>query len=162
MLVVRRRFANFPVRLRPPPTAPPVGANWSADASPARRTVGRRSKSQSRASPKGPRQRRNARRRSSGPPRLERSRKTRKPERLTVAVSRGGIDADLVVVGAGPAGAAAALFAARRGHRGIILAKQAFPRDKPCGEGLMPGGRPPLRELGLEDVVLSDGAPSLA
>jgi 2-polyprenyl-6-methoxyphenol hydroxylase-like FAD-dependent oxidoreductase len=43
----------------------------------------------------------------------------------------------------------------------IILDKQAFPRDKPCGEGLMPGGRPPLRELGLEDDVLSDGAPPL-
>ncbi len=39
--------------------------------------------------------------------------------------------------------------------------KHAFPRDKPCGEGLMPGGRPALRELGLEDVVVSGGAPPL-
>ncbi|TME88113.1 MAG: FAD-dependent oxidoreductase [Chloroflexi bacterium] len=66
-----------------------------------------------------------------------------------------GIDADLAVVGAGPAGAAAALFAARRGHRVVVLDKQAFPRDKPCGEGLMPGGRPALRELGLEDAIVS-------
>jgi menaquinone-9 beta-reductase len=65
------------------------------------------------------------------------------------------------VVGAGPAGAAAALFAARRGHRVIIVDKQAFPRDKPCGEGLMPGGRPALRELGLEDAVVASGAPPL-
>jgi menaquinone-9 beta-reductase len=72
-----------------------------------------------------------------------------------------GIDADVAVIGAGPAGAAAALFAARRGHRVIIFDKQAFPRDKPCGEGLMPGGRYALRELGLEDALLTGGAPPL-
>jgi flavin-dependent dehydrogenase len=71
------------------------------------------------------------------------------------------VDADVAVIGAGPAGAAAALFAARRGHRVIIFDKQIFPRDKPCGEGLMPSGRPPLRELGLEDAVVSGGAPPL-
>jgi menaquinone-9 beta-reductase len=65
------------------------------------------------------------------------------------------------VVGAGPAGAAAALFAARRGLRVIVVDKQDFPRDKPCGEGLMPSGRPALRELGLEDAVVSGGAPPL-
>ena len=72
-----------------------------------------------------------------------------------------GPDTDVAVVGAGPAGAAAALFAARRGHRVTIFDKQAFPRDKPCGEGLMPGGRPALRELGLEDAVVAEGAPPL-
>jgi flavin-dependent dehydrogenase len=71
------------------------------------------------------------------------------------------LDADVAVVGAGPAGAAAALFAARRGLRVIVVDKQDFPRDKPCGEGLMPGGRPTLRELGLEDAVVSRGAPPL-
>jgi flavin-dependent dehydrogenase len=70
-------------------------------------------------------------------------------------------DTDVAVVGAGPAGAATALFAARRGHRVIVFDKQVFPRDKPCGEGLMPGGRPALRELGLEDAVVSEGAPPL-
>src|SRR2546430_3735837 len=71
------------------------------------------------------------------------------------------LDADVAVLGAGPAGAAAALFAARRGLRVIVVDKQDFPRDKPCGEGLMPGGRPALRELGLEDAVVSGGAPPL-
>jgi flavin-dependent dehydrogenase len=70
-------------------------------------------------------------------------------------------DADVAVVGAGPAGAAAALFASRRGLRVVVVDKQAFPRDKPCGEGLMPSGRPALRELGLEDAVVTDGAPPL-
>src|SRR2546430_17263348 len=69
------------------------------------------------------------------------------------------LDADVAVLGAGPAGAAAALFAARRGLRVIVVDKQDFPRDKPCGEGLMPGGRPALRELGLEDAIVSGGAP---
>jgi flavin-dependent dehydrogenase len=43
----------------------------------------------------------------------------------------------------------------------IVFDKQDFPRDKPCGEGLMPGGRPVLRELGLEADVVSGGAPPL-
>jgi flavin-dependent dehydrogenase len=72
------------------------------------------------------------------------------------------VDADLAVIGAGPAGAAAALFAARRGLRVIVLDKQGFPRDKPCGEGLMPSGRPALRDLGIEDAVVSTGAPPLS
>jgi menaquinone-9 beta-reductase len=71
------------------------------------------------------------------------------------------VDADVAVVGAGPAGAAAALYAARRGHRVVVFDRQSFPRDKPCGEGLMPSGRPILRELGLEDAIIAAGAPSL-
>ena len=43
----------------------------------------------------------------------------------------------------------------------MVLDKQIFPRDKPCGEGLMPSGRPLLRELGLEDEVVLGGAPPL-
>ena len=71
------------------------------------------------------------------------------------------VDADLVVIGAGPAGAATALFAARRGRRVVLIDKEEFPRDKPCGEGLMPSGRQALRALGLEDRVVEMGAPPL-
>jgi flavin-dependent dehydrogenase len=60
------------------------------------------------------------------------------------------VDADLTVIGAGPAGAATAVFAARAGYRVVLIDRQAFPRDKPCGEGLMPSGRPALRALGLD------------
>ena len=67
----------------------------------------------------------------------------------------------MVVVGAGPAGAATALFAARAGKQVAILDQASFPRDKPCGEGLMPGGRTVLRELGIEGQAVENGAPAL-
>ncbi len=70
-------------------------------------------------------------------------------------------DVDVAVAGAGPAGVAAALFAAREGLRVAIFDRAAFPRDKPCGEGLMPSGRRLLAELGVEDAMRASGAPSL-
>lgn len=70
-------------------------------------------------------------------------------------------DFDVAIAGAGPAGAAAALFAARAGYRVAVFDKARFPRDKPCGEGLMPSGRTILRELELEAEVCQAGAPPL-
>jgi geranylgeranyl reductase family protein len=43
--------------------------------------------------------------------------------------------ADVIVVGAGPAGATAAITLARRGIRARLLDRTRFPRDKPCGGG---------------------------
>jgi geranylgeranyl reductase family protein len=58
---------------------------------------------------------------------------------------------DVLVVGAGPAGSAAAAWAARDG-RDVVLADAAvFPRDKTCGDGLTPRAIGELRALGLED-----------
>jgi geranylgeranyl reductase family protein len=45
-------------------------------------------------------------------------------------------EAEVVVIGAGPAGSAAALTLAAHGHDVLIVDKAAFPRDKPCGDGL--------------------------
>jgi flavin-dependent dehydrogenase len=70
-------------------------------------------------------------------------------------------DADVAVVGAGPAGAAAALFAAQSGRRVVVFDRATFPRDKPCGEGLMPPGPRILGELGLHDAILGTGAPRI-
>lgn len=45
---------------------------------------------------------------------------------------------DVVVVGAGPAGATAAAHLGRAGHRVLLLDRHGFPRDKVCGDGLIP------------------------
>lgn len=66
--------------------------------------------------------------------------------------------ADAVVIGAGPAGISAALQLSRRGHDVLLLDKVAFPRDKVCGEGLMPHGLAALEALGLADAVRRAGA----
>lgn len=47
-------------------------------------------------------------------------------------------DYDLIVAGAGPAGAAAAITAARNGARVLLLDKDRFPRHKVCGEFVSP------------------------
>ncbi len=69
------------------------------------------------------------------------------------------IVADVVVVGAGPAGSATALFLARRGYAVLLLDREAFPRDKACGEYLTPGAVALLRdEIGILPQLLAFGA----
>ncbi|MGH9061624.1 MAG: geranylgeranyl reductase family protein, partial [Acidimicrobiales bacterium] len=57
--------------------------------------------------------------------------------------------ADVVVVGAGPAGSAAAAWASRAGHDVLVIDSAAFPRDKACGDGLTPRAVAELESLGL-------------
>ena len=65
---------------------------------------------------------------------------------------------DAVVIGAGPAGAAAAIGLARRNKRVLLVDKVAFPRWKVCGCCLSAWGLAALRELGLEELPASVGA----
>ena len=47
-------------------------------------------------------------------------------------------DADVIVVGAGPAGSSAAYWLATAGLDVLMLEKTTFPREKVCGDGLTP------------------------
>ncbi|MGY1672844.1 geranylgeranyl reductase family protein [Geodermatophilus sp. SYSU D00710] len=58
---------------------------------------------------------------------------------------------DVLVVGAGPAGSAAAAWAAREGHDVLLADAAVFPRDKACGDGLTPRAVAELDLLGLGD-----------
>ena len=56
---------------------------------------------------------------------------------------------EVAVIGAGPAGAAAAYFLARGGLRVALLDKFDFPRDKTCGDGLTPRALEALAAMGV-------------
>ena len=65
---------------------------------------------------------------------------------------------DVIVVGAGPAGAASAILLAERGWSVTLLDKAAFPRPKICGEYLSPESARILDRLGVLKAVDEAGA----
>jgi geranylgeranyl reductase family protein len=68
------------------------------------------------------------------------------PEQLTAIVD----EADVIVVGAGPGGSAAAYHMARHGLRVLLLEKTTFPREKVCGDGLTPRATRQLIRMGVD------------
>jgi geranylgeranyl reductase family protein len=58
---------------------------------------------------------------------------------------------DVIVCGAGPAGAVAAIVLARGGARVLLVDRARFPRHKLCGDTINPGALARLRQLGLAD-----------
>jgi len=60
---------------------------------------------------------------------------------------------DLLVIGAGPAGAATAYWAAQRGAKVLAVEKRTFPREKTCGDGLTPRAVKELDDMGLADSL---------
>src|SRR3712207_9046734 len=60
---------------------------------------------------------------------------------------------DLVVVGAGPGGSATAHYASKAGVRTLLLDRQEFPRDTPCGAGLMPHAASEVSLMGLGECL---------
>ena len=67
--------------------------------------------------------------------------------------------ADAIIVGAGPAGAAAAIALARAGRHPVLVDKATFPRDKICGDGLTTGALRLLEDLGVEPARIESWTP---
>src|SRR5512133_2498180 len=65
--------------------------------------------------------------------------------------------ADVVIVGAGPAGSTAAALLAQRGWDTLLVDRADFPRDKTCGDGLTPRAVAVLDRLGILPALVSDG-----
>ncbi len=71
-------------------------------------------------------------------------------------LARGTVDADVVVVGAGPAGTSAAITLARAGRSVVVIDKATFPRDKCCGDGLTALALRELDHLGFDHHTVAD------
>ncbi len=66
---------------------------------------------------------------------------------------------DLLIVGAGPAGSAAAIEAARAGLETVVIDKAVFPREKCCGDGLTASALRHLEALGLDPADVPSWQP---
>lgn len=62
---------------------------------------------------------------------------------------------DVLVVGAGPAGSACAHQLARAGFKVLLVDQHEFPRDKVCGDGLIPDAHTAFGRLGVHHEVMS-------
>jgi menaquinone-9 beta-reductase len=67
---------------------------------------------------------------------------------------------DVVIIGAGPAGCAAALMLAKANLSVALFDKAVFPRDKTCGDALIPDAHDALEKLGLFERVTRIACPT--
>jgi menaquinone-9 beta-reductase len=63
---------------------------------------------------------------------------------------QGTLETDVLVVGAGPGGSAAAYHLARHGIDVTVIDKAAFPREKVCGDGLTPRSVKAIQDMGVD------------
>ncbi|WMS41986.1 FAD-dependent monooxygenase [Acuticoccus sp. MNP-M23] len=68
---------------------------------------------------------------------------------------------DAIVIGAGPAGASAAIGLARQGRRVALVERTAFPRRKVCGEYLSATAMPVLHAIGVADAFRASAGPEV-
>ncbi len=66
------------------------------------------------------------------------------------ALSQREDDADVIIVGAGPAGSTAAYYLAQAGLNVLLIEKSRFPRDKVCGDGLTPRAVKAMVAMGVD------------
>jgi geranylgeranyl reductase family protein len=66
---------------------------------------------------------------------------------------------DVLVVGAGPAGSACARLLAREGWDVVLVDQHVFPREKTCGDGLIPDAHAALKKLQVFDEVMRHAQP---
>ena len=59
-------------------------------------------------------------------------------------------DCDVIIVGAGPAGSAAAVILAQMGIDVLLLDKSRFPREKVCGDGIVTASLEIIKQLGID------------
>jgi geranylgeranyl reductase family protein len=76
-----------------------------------------------------------------------------------VASAAVGASCDVLVVGGGPAGAAAAIRGAAAGLSVVVCDKASFPRDKTCGDGLTTTALRLLERLGLDPATVDGWVP---
>ena len=66
---------------------------------------------------------------------------------------------DVLVIGAGPSGSACALTLAQAGLDVVLIDQHAFPRDKTCGDALIPDAHKALARLGVLEAVMQQAHP---
>lgn len=65
----------------------------------------------------------------------------------------GGSNWDVIVIGAGPSGGAAAAYLASHGIGVLLVDRTRFPREKVCGDALVPEAMKALQRIGLAEEV---------
>jgi len=65
---------------------------------------------------------------------------------------------DVLIIGSGPAGSAAAIVLGRAGRRVLLVDRHEFPRDKVCGDALIPDAHRAIDQLGLGQAMRSPRA----
>src|SRR3954468_15542601 len=71
-------------------------------------------------------------------------------------------DADVLVVGGGPAGSSVAFALSSAGHAVHVIDRAHFPRPKPCAEYLSPEASRILADMGALDAIEASGAAALS
>jgi menaquinone-9 beta-reductase len=67
------------------------------------------------------------------------------------------MEREVIVVGGGPAGSAAAMALAQKGYDVLMLDRRPFPRDKVCGDAVPAGALDLLFSLGMEEKIRAAG-----